>query len=105
LGDQKQTRLELYVDILKALGEKDVLNIKAIQGRTNIGPTDLSVAIKFLAQQNLIQLHNVGNRIEYQNTHRGIRVFKYLSQGTRSTDAPIAVNSNVGVLSLQRTFE
>jgi predicted transcriptional regulator len=104
LGSQKQTRLELYVDILKALGEKETLNIKAIQGRTNIEPIDLSVAIKFLAQQNLIQLHNVGKRIEYQNTHRGIRVFKYLSQGTRSTDAP-AVNSGVGVLSLQRTFE
>jgi predicted transcriptional regulator len=105
LGDQKQTRLELYVDILKALGEKEVLNIKAIQGRTNIATTDLSVAMKFLAQQNLIQLQNVGNHIEYQNTHRGIRVFKYLSQGTRSTDAPVVVNPDVGVLSLQRTFE
>jgi predicted transcriptional regulator len=105
LGDQKQTRLELYVDILKALGEKEVLNIKAIQGRTNIETTDLSVAMKFLAQQKLIQLYNVGNRIEYQNTHRGIRVFKYLSQGTRFTDTPVAINSNVGVLSLQRTFE
>lgn len=105
MGDKKQTRLELYVDILKALGETESLNIKAIQGRTNIGRTDLSVAIKFLAQQNLVQLHNVGNRIEYQNTHRGIRVFKYLSQGIRSTDTPVPVNSGVGVLPLQRTFE
>jgi predicted transcriptional regulator len=105
LGDQKQTRLELYVDILKALGETESLNIKAIQGRTNIGQTDLSVAMKFLAQQNLIQLRNVGNRIEYQNTHRGIRVFKYLSQGTRATDTPVTVNSDIGVLPLQPTFE
>ena len=105
MGDQKQTRLELYIDILKALGETESLNIKAIHGRTNIRPTDLSVAMKFLAQQNLIQSHNVGNRMEYQNTHRGIRVFKYLSKGTRSTDAPVVANSSVGVLSLQRTFE
>lgn len=105
MGNQKQTRLELYVEVLKALGEKESLNIKAIQGRTNIGRSDLSVTMKFLAQQNLIQLRNVGNGIEYQNTGRGIRVFKYLSQGTRSTDGPVAVNAGVGVLPLQRTFE
>jgi predicted transcriptional regulator len=105
LGNQKQTRLELYIEVLKALGETEALNIKAIQSRTNIGRADLSVTMKFLAQQNLIQLRNVGNRIEYQNTHRGIRVFKYLSQGIRSADAPIAVNAGVGVLPLQRTFE
>jgi predicted transcriptional regulator len=105
LGNQKQTRLELYVEVLKALGEKESFNIKAIQGRTNIDRTDLSVTMKFLAQQNLIQLRNVGNHIEYQNTTRGIRVFKYLSQGTRSADAPVAVNADVEVLPLQRTFE
>lgn len=105
MGNQKQTRLELYVEVLKALGETESLSIKAIQGKTNIDHSDLSVTMKFLAQQNLIQLHNVGNRIEYQNTHRGIRVFKYLSQGTRSTDVPAAVNAGVGMLPLQRTFE
>jgi predicted transcriptional regulator len=105
LGNQKQTRLELYVEVLKALGEKEALNIKAIQGRTNISRSDLFVAMKFLAQHNLIQLRNVGNRIEYQNTHRGIRVFKYLSQGTRSAEASVTVNAGVRVLPLQRTFE
>ena len=69
LGDQKQSRLELYVDILKTLGEEEALNIKAIQGITKIETTDLSARNEiFSATERLIQLHNVGNRIEYQKT-------------------------------------
>jgi predicted transcriptional regulator len=103
LSNEKQSKLELYVEVLKALGETQSLNIKAIQGRTNIDKPILSVAMKFLEQQNLVQLRNVGNNVEYQNTNRGVRVFKFLAQGTRSSENE--VHSGVNLFPVQRSFE
>jgi hypothetical protein len=76
--------LELYVEVLKTLGETQSLNFKAIQGKTQTDKANLSEAIKFLQEQNLIVLQNASSSsVVYKNTVRGIRVFKYLSEGTR----------------------
>lgn len=103
MSNEKQSRLELYVEVLKALGETQSLNMNAIQGRTKIDKPVLSVAMKFLEQQNLVQLRNVGNNVEYQNTNRGIRVFKFLAQGTPASNNE--VSSGVNILPVQRSFE
>lgn len=103
LSNEKQSRLELYVEVLKALGETQSLNMKAIQGRTQIDKQILIVAMKFLEQQNLVQLRNVGTNIEYQNTGRGVRVFKFLAP--RNPASNNGVSSGVNLLSVQRSFE
>jgi hypothetical protein len=91
LSSKKQSRLELYVEVLKALGETQSLNFKAIQGILKADKASLSAAMKFLQQQNLIVLQNVSSSVVvYKNTIRGIRVFKYLSDGTRLSSAATA---------------
>jgi predicted transcriptional regulator len=88
LSSKKQSRLELYVEVLKALGETQSLNFKAIQGKLNADKANLSAAMKFLQEQNLVVLQNVSSSVVvYKNTIRGIRVFKYLSDGTRLSNA------------------
>jgi hypothetical protein len=86
LGDQKLSRLELYVEVLKALRETQSLNLKAIQSTIKVDRTSLSAAMKFLENQNLVVPQNVSNRVAFKNTARGIRVFKYLAEGTRASD-------------------
>jgi DNA-binding MarR family transcriptional regulator len=75
--------LELYVEVLKTLGETQSLNFKAIQGKIQTDKANLSAAMKFLEEQNLVVLQKVSSSTVYKNTVRGIRVFKYLSEGTR----------------------
>jgi DNA-binding MarR family transcriptional regulator len=75
--------LELYVEVLKTLGETQSLNFKAIQGKIQTDRANLAAAIKFLQEQNLIVLQQASRRVVYKNTVRGIRVFKYLSEGVR----------------------
>jgi DNA-binding MarR family transcriptional regulator len=75
--------LELYVEVLKTLGETQSLNFKAIQGKLQTDKANLSAAMKFLEEQNLVVLQKVSSSIVYKNTVRGIRVFKYLTEGTR----------------------
>ena len=93
MSNQKQSRLELYVAVLKTLGETQSLNFKAIQGKIQTDKANLSAAIKFLQEQNLIVLQQASSRVVYRNTVRGIRVFKYLSEGVRfSGQASSGVN-------------
>ncbi len=99
LSNQKQSRLELYVEVLKTLGEAQSLNIKAIQGITKIDRPILSAAMKFLEQQRLVQPRSVSNGIVYKNTSRGIRVFRYLSEGARVSAEEI--NHGVNLVQLQ----
>lgn len=87
MSSQKQSRLELYVEVLKTLGETQSLNFKAIQGKLKADKASLSAAMKFLQEQNLVALQNVSSVVLYKNTIRGIRVFKYLSDGTRLSSA------------------
>lgn len=88
MSRQKQSRLELYIEVLKALGETQSLNFRAIEGKLKADKASLSVAMKFLQQQKLIVFHNVSSSVvEYKNTIKGIRVFKYLSDGTRLSSA------------------
>jgi DNA-binding MarR family transcriptional regulator len=75
--------LELYVEVLKTLGETQSLNFKAIQGKLQTDKANLSAAMEFLEAQNLVVLQKVSSNVVYKNTIRGIRVFKYLSEGTR----------------------
>ena len=61
MSRQKQSRLELYVEVLKALGETQSLNFRAIEGKLKADKASLSAAMKFLQQQKLIVLHNVSS--------------------------------------------
>jgi hypothetical protein len=90
LSQQKHSRLDLYVKVLKALGEIDSLNLKAIQSKIDVDRTSLSKAISFLEQQNLVVPKNASKNTLYKNTSRGIRVFKYLAEGTRVSDSEIS---------------
>jgi hypothetical protein len=71
------------VEVLRTLGETQSLNFKAIQGKLQTDKANLSAAMKFLEEQNLVVLHKASSSILYKNTIRGIRVFKYLTEGTR----------------------
>ncbi len=78
MSSQRPSKLEQYVEVLKALGENEALNIGVIASKTGIDRVSVVLAIDFLEKQTLVQSTVVKGNILYRNTARGIRVFKFL---------------------------
>jgi predicted transcriptional regulator len=82
--DPKPSKLELYIEILKALQQHKASKLVDIQERTNVDDEFLERAIAFLQKQNLVEKTNLKNTTVYKNTPRGERVTNYFvaqSQG------------------------
>jgi hypothetical protein len=78
LSTNKQSRLEMYVAVLKALGETQSLSVGAIEGKTKIDVAFLVQALTFLEQQNLVDSKVVKRDVIYKSTPRGMRVVKFM---------------------------
>ncbi len=79
----RRSKLEMYVDILKVLGQKGPLKLTHIMYKANVNCKVLKEYLDFLLTQGLIEERYVGkkkNRIVYANTQRGITVLKYFRE-------------------------
>jgi predicted transcriptional regulator len=76
---QKPSRLELYVEILNALGNQPQMKFTDLRQKTRIDNESLLYAINFLEKQGLITSGNVENETVYHNTPRGLIVAKFFA--------------------------
>ena len=83
MHNPKPSKLELYIEILKALQQHKASKLVDIQERTNVDDECLERAIVFLEKQNLVEKKNLKNKTVYQNTPRGERVTNYFVSQSR----------------------
>jgi len=81
----RRSRLEMHVDILKALARHGPLKLTHIMYKANINCSILKQYLDFLIQQNLVEeetLHNRRHktRVVYAITQRGRTVLKYFRE-------------------------
>jgi predicted transcriptional regulator len=77
----RRSKLEMYVDILKVLGQKGPLKLTHIMYKANVNCKVLKEYLDFLLKQGLIEERVAGkSRIVYANTQRGIMVLKYFRE-------------------------
>ncbi len=90
---QNLSKLELYVEILKALEMLQSASILDIQEKANVEQAYLKRALPFLEAQGLVKKVKVDNEIVYESTLRGDRITKYFnghSQESQSNQDPMA---------------
>ncbi len=80
----KPSKLELYIEILKALQQHKASKLVDIRERTNVDDEFLERAIAFLQKQNLVEKTNLKNTTVYKNTPRGERVTNYFVAQSQS---------------------
>jgi len=81
----RRSRLEMHVDILKALARHGPLKLTHIMYKANINCSVLKQYLDFLIQQNLVEeqtLHKKRNKtiVVYAITERGRTVLKYFRE-------------------------
>jgi|WetSurMetagenome_2_1015567.scaffolds.fasta_scaffold1011186_1 predicted transcriptional regulator len=79
MSEQRPSRLELYIEILRALEKLQASNLITIQEATNLGQSFLCHAMNFLEEQNLIRKESVENQTVYMTTPRGDRISRYFT--------------------------
>jgi predicted transcriptional regulator len=74
------SKLEIYVNILKALAQRGPLNASNLIDE-NISENNFKGSMAFLIRQGLIEAQIVGeNNVVYANTARGTSVIKFFTQ-------------------------
>lgn len=76
----KKSKLELYLDILKTLGQRRRLNLSYIVQVVNVEKTFLNERVDFLISQRLVEQTEIGKEVTYSMTQRGLRVFAYFQK-------------------------
>ena len=77
----RRSKLEMYVDILKVLGQRGPLKLTHIMYKANVNCKVLKEYLDFLLKQGLIEERILGrSRIVYANTPRGVTVLKYFRE-------------------------
>ena len=85
LLNMRRSKLEMYVDILKALARHGPLKLTHIMYKANVNCSVLKQYLDFLTQHNLVEeqtLHKKRNktRVVYAITERGRTVLKYFRE-------------------------
>lgn len=80
---QKPSRLELCVEILKAVENQPYSKFNDLQEKTLVDNKSLVYAIAFLEKQCLIKSCTASNETFYQSTPRGLLVTKFFANHTQ----------------------
>jgi predicted transcriptional regulator len=80
----KPSKLELYLEILKTIENKNPIKLESIKKLTNLNENLLSHAVTFLEKQHLIEKRNNKNQT-YTSTQRGQRLHRYFTELTTGT--------------------
>jgi predicted transcriptional regulator len=76
-----KTKLEIYVDVLKILAQKDSRKTDSIAVALNIGVVELKMCLTFLLKQGLVDKQKVGSYgVDYLITPQGIRVLRHFNE-------------------------
>lgn len=89
----KQSKLELYIDILKALNQRSQ-NSTNLLSEIKIDYNTMNNRMDFLMKQQLITKRNRGNQVVFKNTKKGkniLRYFKEIENRTFIVDVGIEV--------------
>jgi predicted transcriptional regulator len=77
----RRSKLEMYVDILKVLGQKGPLKLTHIMYKANVNCKVLKEYLDFLLAQGIVEERIIGkSRVVYANTQKGITVLKYFRE-------------------------
>jgi predicted transcriptional regulator len=77
----RRSKLEMYIDILNVLGQKEPLKLTHIMYKANINCSILNEQLDFLIKQSLIEKRIIEKeRIVFTITQRGINVLKYFRE-------------------------
>jgi predicted transcriptional regulator len=77
----RRSKLEMYIDILSVLAQKEPLKVTHIMHKANINCSILKGHLNFLIQQGLIEEHNtVKQQVVYAVTQRGKTVLKHFTE-------------------------
>jgi len=81
----RRSKLELHLDILKALARHGPLKLTHVMYKANVNCDTLKQYLDFLIQHNLVEeqtLHKKrhGTRVVYAITERGLTVLKYFRE-------------------------
>jgi predicted transcriptional regulator len=77
----KRSKLEIYVDILEALGQRGPLKVTHIMYKANVNCKVLKDYLDFLVKQKLIEERMVeSGKVVYANTTYGTEVLKFFRE-------------------------
>ena len=77
----RRGKLEMFIDILKALARHGPLKLTHIMYRANVNCSVLKEYLDYLMREKLIEEKKVGKkRVVYAITERGITVLKYFRE-------------------------
>jgi len=81
----RRSKLELHLDILKALARNEPLKLTHIMSKANVNCDTLKQYLDFLIQHNLVEEQTLPKkrrqtRVVYAITERGRTVLKYFSE-------------------------
>jgi predicted transcriptional regulator len=85
----RRSKLELHIDILKALGRHGPLKLTHIMYKANVNCSVLKQYLDFLIQQNLVEEQTLLKRrhktkVVYAITERGLTALKYFREVSNS---------------------
>ena len=81
----RRSKLEMYVDILKALALRGPLKLTHIMYKANVNCSVLSEYLEFLLKQGLVEERTVRkNRTVYAVTQHGLSVLKSFKELTQA---------------------
>jgi predicted transcriptional regulator len=77
----RRSKLEMYIDILKVLGQRGPSKLTHVMYKSNVNCSVLKEYLEFLIKQGLVEERTVGKgRVIYSVTQRGITVLKYFKE-------------------------
>lgn len=75
----KQSKLELYLEILKALNQRSQ-NSTNLLSEVKIDNNTMKNRMDFLMKQHLVTKRNCGNQGVFKNTKRGENILRYFNE-------------------------
>jgi predicted transcriptional regulator len=75
----KQSKLELYLEILKALNQRSQ-NSTNLLSEVKIDNNTMKNRMDFLMKQRLVTKRNCGNQGVFKNTKRGENILRYFNE-------------------------
>lgn len=75
----KQSKLELYVEILKTLNQRSQ-NSTNLLSEIKIDYNTMKNRMDFLMKQQLVTKRNCGNQVVFKNTKRGKNVLRFFNE-------------------------
>ena len=76
----RRTKLSVYIGVLNLLATNGPMKITHISQRLNVNASVLKEYLEFTVKQMLIEKREIGKRVLYAVTERGLNVLKYFNE-------------------------